>query len=85
MELRVYQIQIGNLAFEKLQKYKFVYISVEVRCGKTLMALEAARLYGAKNVLFVTKIKALSSVKGDYINFLKKLKSRFFRKFQKIL
>ena len=69
MELREYQIEIGNLAFEKLQKYKFVYISVEVRCGKTLMALEAARLYGSKNVLFVTKIKALSSVQGDYINF----------------
>ena len=69
MELREYQIEIGKLAFEKLEKYKFVYISAEVRCGKTLMALEAARLYGAKNVLFVTKIKALSSVQGDYINF----------------
>ena len=46
MELRDYQIAIGKLAFEKLKKYKFVYIFVEVRCGKTLMALEAARLYG---------------------------------------
>ena len=69
MELREYQIEIGKIAFEKLEKYKIVYISAEVRCGKTLMALEAARLFGAKNVLFVTKIKALSSVQGDYINF----------------
>jgi len=66
MEMREYQIKIGKLAFEKLEKYKFVYISAEVRCGKTLMALEAARLFGAKKVLFVTKIRAFSSVKGDY-------------------
>jgi hypothetical protein len=66
MELREYQIKIGKLAFEKLEKYKFVYISAEVRCGKTLMALESARLFGAKKVLFVTKIRAFTSVKGDY-------------------
>jgi len=69
MELRKYQVEIAELAFEKLEKYKFVYISVEVRCGKTVMALEAARLFGAKKVLFCTKIRAFSSVKGDYETF----------------
>ena len=66
MELRKYQIEIAELASNKLANFKFVYISVEVRCGKTLMALEAARLFGAKKVLFVTKIRAFSSVQGDY-------------------
>jgi len=30
------------------------------------MSLEAARLYGAKNVLFVTKKKAIKSIEGDF-------------------
>jgi len=69
MKLRDYQKKIATEACEILNRLKFVYISAEVRCGKTLMALEASRLFGAKNVLFVTKIKAISSVQGDYDKF----------------
>jgi hypothetical protein len=42
---------------------------MEVRTGKTLTALETAKLYGAKRVLFLTKKKALSSIEKDYYNF----------------
>lgn len=69
MKLRDYQKKIATEACEILNRLKFVYISAEVRCGKTLMALEASRLFGAKNVLFVTKIRAISSVQGDYDKF----------------
>lgn len=55
MELRDYQINIANKAVDILKVNKIVYISMEVRTGKTLTALETAKLYGAKRVLFLTK------------------------------
>jgi len=39
---------------------------MEVRTGKTLTSLQTANNFGAKNVLFVTKIKAFSSIQWDY-------------------
>ena len=69
LNLRDYQVNIANKAFELLSKKKFVYLAMEVRCGKTLTALEACKLYGADRVLFITKLKAFSSIKGDYDNF----------------
>lgn len=66
MELRDYQIQIAQDACQRLKNLGLVYIAAEVRTGKTLMALEAAKLYGAKNVLFLTKKKAISSIESDY-------------------
>lgn len=69
MQLRDYQIEIAQKAKEILDRLYIVYISAEVRTGKTLMALETARIYGAKNVLFLTKKKAISSIEGDYKNF----------------
>ena len=69
MELRKYQEEIANKANKILSECGFVYLSLEVRCGKTLTALETCKLYGAKKVLFITKIKAFSSIQGDYDNF----------------
>ncbi len=69
MELRDYQIDIANRAIDILKVNKIVYISMEVRTGKTLTALETAKLYGAKRVLFLTKKKAVSSILNDYNNF----------------
>lgn len=66
MKLRDYQIQISNQALEILRLKKLVYIAAEVRTGKTLIALNTAMLYGAKNVLFLTKKKAISSIINDY-------------------
>jgi len=69
MELRDYQIDIANRAVDILKVNKIVYISMEVRTGKTLTALETAKLYGAKRVLFLTKKKAISSIQSDYYDF----------------
>ncbi len=49
-----------------LTRYKCAYLRGEVRSGKTLTVLETARLYNAKNVLFITKKKAISSILSDY-------------------
>ena len=40
---------------------------MEVRTGKTLTSLGIAKLMNKKNVLFVTKKKAISSIENDYI------------------
>ncbi len=69
MELRDYQTKIANQAVSILNRLHIVYISMEVRTGKTLTSLETAKLYGAKRVLFLTKKKAISSIQNDYNNF----------------
>ncbi len=69
MELRDYQIQLSKQGADILRKYNFLYLSMEVRTGKTLTALEICKLVGAKKVLFITKIKAFSSIQGDFDNF----------------
>jgi len=66
MEIRDYQLAISIRAWNKLALYKIVYIAAEVRTGKTIMALNTAKLYRAKNVLFLTKKKAITSIENDY-------------------
>lgn len=66
IELRDYQVSNAQLAHHLLSSLGIAYLAMEVRTGKTLTALEAARLYGAKHVLFLTKKNAMSSIKGDY-------------------
>ncbi len=68
-KLRDYQVDIANKAVKILKVNKIVYLAAEVRCGKTLMALETAKLFGANKVLFLTKKKAISSIVGDYNDF----------------
>lgn len=67
--LRDYQTKIAIEAASKLRQYKLVYIASEVRTGKTIMSLEAAKLYGANDVLFLTKKKAIPSIQKDFNNF----------------
>jgi hypothetical protein len=69
MELRQYQKELSAKATEILQHKKIVYLAMEVRCGKTLTALNTAKLFGAKKILFITKKKAISSIQFDYDNF----------------
>jgi len=69
MELRQYQKELSAQAVEILQHKRIVYLAMEVRTGKTLTALNTAKLFGAKNVLFLTKKKAISSIQFDYDNF----------------
>ena len=64
--LRDYQIEIKDKAIYLLKEYKIAYLSMEVRTGKTLTALATANEYGAKNVLFLTKKKAIASIESDY-------------------
>lgn len=67
--LRDYQIENSIKAVEVLTNNYIVYLSMEVRTGKTVTALETAKLFGAKNVLFLTKKKAIQSILNDYKDF----------------
>ena len=69
MELRPYQVDISKEASDTLKALKIVYLSMEVRTGKTLTALNTCKLYGAVNVLFLTKKRAIISIEEDYNNF----------------
>jgi len=68
-ELRKYQIQISDDAAGVLGRKKIVCLFMEVRTGKTTTALETCKKFGAKKVLFITKIKAFSSIESDYWDF----------------
>ena len=67
--LRDYQLELSHKAVDILKDKRIVYLAMQVRTGKTLTALHTAHLYGAKNVLFLTKKKAISSIESDYKNF----------------
>ena len=67
--LRDYQQDIANKGFEILSKLNFVYLVLSPRTGKTATALQIAKLYNAKKVLFITKKKAISSILSDYNSF----------------
>ena len=66
MELHQYQKQISESAVKNLIEFKCCYLAMECRTGKTITALETARKYGATSVLFLSKIKAIPSIKSDY-------------------
>ena len=66
MQLRDYQLNIATQANELLCTFKVAYLAMEVRTGKTISSMYAAKLYGAKRVLFVTKLKAIGSIKKDF-------------------
>lgn len=66
MQLRDYQIKIAEQANNLLCKFGIAYLCMQVRTGKTFTAFEASRLYKAKKVLFVTKLKAISSIQKDF-------------------
>jgi len=63
MQLRDYQQEIVTQGGAILNDNKILYLSMEVRTGKTHTALAIAKDY--KNVLFITKKKAISSIKDD--------------------
>jgi len=63
-KLRDYQQSAVNNGLEILKQRGILIINFEVRTGKTHIALNIANNY--KNVLFVTKKKAISSIEADY-------------------
>jgi len=68
-QLRNYQTKLATDGCEILQRKKIVYLAMEVRTGKSATALEIAKLYGAKKVLFLTKKRAIKSIQDDYNDF----------------
>lgn len=66
IQLRDYQQEAAIQGIEILNRFKILILNYEVRTGKTHIALHIAKRY--KNVLFVTKKKAISSIENDYKN-----------------
>ena len=68
-QLRDYQVDIATKGHGILARAGILYLGMQVRTGKTATALEVARLYNAKNVLFLTKKKAIDNILDDYAEF----------------
>ena len=66
MEFRQYQKEIIEEGLSVLKTHRFLYLAMEVRTGKTLTSLGLADRLNCKNVLFITKKKAISSIENDY-------------------
>ena len=64
MKLRDYQQADADKGTEILMQHNLLYLMAEVRTGKTATALTIANKFD--NVLFVTKLKAISSILSDF-------------------
>lgn len=67
IKYRDYQEEIIKRGVQILIKHRFLYLAMEVRTGKTITSLGIAEEMYAKNVLFITKKKAISSIQDDYV------------------
>jgi SNF2 family DNA or RNA helicase len=65
MKLRDYQEDIASQGAAVLASHGMLYLSMEVRTGKTLTSLSICDRVKADNVLFLTKKKAMSSIADD--------------------
>ena len=68
-QLRDYQVDIATNGQGILARAGILYLGMQVRTGKTATALEVAKLYKSKKVLFLTKKKAIDGILDDYIQF----------------
>jgi hypothetical protein len=68
-QLRDYQIKNANECTEILNKYGLVYLQHTQRTGKTLTALQIAKNTNSQRVIFITKKKAIDSIKSDFNDF----------------
>tara|TARA_R110002167_G_scaffold206150_1_gene410182 strand:- start:5133 stop:6374 length:1242 start_codon:yes stop_codon:yes gene_type:complete len=68
LKFRNYQTEIINKSTNILKNghSNCVYLAMEVRTGKTLTALGICSELKAKNVLFITKKKAITSIEHDF-------------------
>lgn len=66
VKFRDYQLEIIEKGYNIISKNGFVYLSMEVRTGKTLTSLGISVKLNPKNVLFITKKKAISSIRKDF-------------------
>lgn len=65
-KLRDYQLELSQQVNGLLRTYKIAYLCMQVRTGKTATALNAAQLYEAKKVLFITTKKAIIGIQKDF-------------------
>ena len=63
---RKYQKDIIIKSLPIISKHRFLYLAMEVRTGKTFTSLGIAEQLRARNVLFLTKKKAIKSIEDDY-------------------
>jgi hypothetical protein len=68
-ELRGYQSQGAVNGCNILKMHNILYMAWSVRTGKTATSMEVCRLYCAKEVLFLTKKKAIKNIEEDYRDF----------------
>lgn len=66
MQFREYQREIIDKGTDIIRSHGFLYLSMQVRTGKTLTSLGICEKLGVEDVLFVTKKKAISSIESDY-------------------
>ena len=66
MILRDYQIEIADNLAKIVADNGVGICIIQQRVGKTLISLQACSLLALDNVLFVTKKKAIQSIKNDY-------------------
>jgi hypothetical protein len=66
LTLRDYQIDIATRGAAIVRDHGMLYLSMEVRTGKTVTSMNIAERYGAAKVLFCTKKKAIGSIVADY-------------------
>lgn len=69
LKLRDYQISNAERLSEIIKEYKLAAFCAEMRVGKTLTSLYLAKILNKENVLFVTKLKAISSIQKDFDDF----------------
>ena len=82
MQFREYQKEIIKKGVSIISKYSFLYLAMQVRTGKTLTSLGIAEAMGCRNLLFITKKKAIPSIEDDvsklcpsYVSFIRNYES----------
>ena len=68
IELRLYQETAADKIAALLKNEGCAYLAGEVRTGKTLTVLYAAKKLKYKRILFITKLKAIASIQRDALN-----------------
>lgn len=66
IKFRDYQTKIIAEGTSIINQHRFLYLAMEVRTGKTLTSLGICSNLQVKEVLFITKKKAISSIESDY-------------------
>lgn len=66
IQLRDYQKKIVNDGLGIIKEHGLLYLSMEVRTGKTMTSLAICDALGAKEVLFITKLKVVPGIKKDH-------------------